>query len=166
MSGTLIGIRIRRKAKMTKAIPMIRFELWPGVTAPHREAFCPTRSRRSWTKSRRIITLRSSSSSPSGSSHPVMSVVLWKSDSPPLAWCCLSSCPNPLCHSTKKVPQLLNHRQRWKIWIVIGNSTIAIGSEKLFSIFTINLSLHYDDHPHYRQFAIDRKVARTFPSLD
>ena len=26
---------------MTKAIPMIRFELWPGVTAPHREAFCP-----------------------------------------------------------------------------------------------------------------------------
>ena len=89
----MIGIRIRMKAKMTKAIPMIRFELWPGVTAPHREAFCPTRSRRSWTKSRRIITLRSSSSPPSGSSHPVMSVVLWKSDSPPLAWCCLSSCP-------------------------------------------------------------------------
>ena len=101
-SGPLIGIRMRRKAKMTKAILMIRFELWPGVTAPHREAFCPTCSRRSWTKSRRIITLRSSSSSPSGSSHPVMSVVLWKSDSPPLAWCCLSSCPNRVCHSTTK----------------------------------------------------------------
>ena len=98
----MIGISIRRKAKMTKAIPMIRFELWPGVTAPQREAFCPTRSRRSWTKLRRIITLRSSSSPPSGSSHPVMSVVLWKSGSPPLAWCCLSSCPNRLCHSTTK----------------------------------------------------------------